>query len=160
MTPTLRLLAAATAAATVTAAQAQVASITIVSHPLATMPQYTKVDVPLLRDELPKKAKVNVNLAAWSERNVAGPEVLRLVRSGQVDIGAAPLATVSGDVPFLDAADMAGLNPTVEQARRAAARWCRRRTRSSSASACGSSARSRTRHRCSSAAATSRASPT
>jgi len=27
-----------------------------------------------------------------------GPEVLRLVRAGQVDIGAAPLSTVSGDV--------------------------------------------------------------
>ncbi len=121
MTVTFRMLAAAAAAALVGAVQAQVASITIVSHPLATMPQYTKVDVPLLRDELPKKAKMNVNLAAWSERNVAGPEVLRLVRSGQVDIGAAPLATVSGDVPFLDAADMAGLNPTIEQARRAAA---------------------------------------
>ncbi len=112
-------LAAAAAALCAASAFAQT-TVTIVSHPLATMPQYTKVDVPLLREELPKKAKVNVNLAAWSERNVAGPEVLRLVRSGQVDIGAAPLATVSGDVPFLDAADLAGLNPTIEQARKAA----------------------------------------
>ena len=90
MTATLRVLAAALVAATAAAAQAQ-GTITIVSHPLATMPQYTKVDVPLLRDELAKKAKMSVNLAAWSERNVQGPEVLRLVRSGQVDIGAAPL---------------------------------------------------------------------
>jgi len=120
MTMTFRVLAVTAVAATVGAVQAQ-STITIVSHPLATMPQYIKVDVPLLRDELPKKAKVNVNLAAWSERSVQGPEVLRLVRSGQVDIGAAPLATVSGDVPFLDAADMAGLNPTIEQARKAAA---------------------------------------
>jgi TRAP-type C4-dicarboxylate transport system substrate-binding protein len=119
MRSTLRLAAVASACL---AAQAYAQStVTIVSHPLATMPQYTKVDVPLLRDELPKKAKINVSLAAWSERNVAGPEVLRLVRSGQVDIGAAPLATVSGDVPFLDAADMAGLNPTIDQARKAAA---------------------------------------
>lgn len=98
-------------------------TISIVSHPIATMPQYTKIDVPLLRDDLPKKlgGKQQVRLQAWSEMNVQGPEVLRLVRSGQVDIAAAPLATVSGDVPFLDAADLAGLNPTVEQARRAAA---------------------------------------
>jgi hypothetical protein len=47
MTTALRMLAAAAAAATVSAAQAQ-STITIVSHPLATMPQYTKVDVPLL----------------------------------------------------------------------------------------------------------------
>jgi TRAP-type C4-dicarboxylate transport system substrate-binding protein len=112
-------LAAVAAALCAAGVHAQT-NVTIVSHPLATMPQYTKVDVPLLREELPKKAKVSVNLAAWSERNVAGPEVLRLVRSGQVDIGAAPLATVSGDVPFLDAADLAGLNPTIEQARKAA----------------------------------------
>lgn len=98
-------------------------TISIVSHPIASMPQYTRIDVPLLRDDLPRKlgGKVSVKLAAWSEMNVQGPEVLRLVRSGQVDIGAAPLATVSGDVPFLDAADLPGLNPTVEQARRAAA---------------------------------------
>lgn len=112
-------------AALVLAAPAAVSaqSISIVSHPIATMPQYTKIDVPLLRDELPKKlgGKTTVKVSAWSEMNVQGPEVLRLVRSGQVDIGAAPLATVSGDVPFLDAADLPGLNPTVEQARRAAA---------------------------------------
>ena len=70
MTATLRALAAALVAATAAAAQAQ-GTITIVSHPLATMPQYTKVDVPLLRDELAKKAKMSVNLAAWSERHAA-----------------------------------------------------------------------------------------
>lgn len=124
-----RLIAAAAVATAIaasfvpSAAMAQKTTVNIVSHPIATMPQFTKVDVPLLRDELPKKApgKIDVKLAAWSEMNVNGPEVLRLVRSGQVDIGAAPLATVSGDVPFLDAADLAGLNPTIEQARKAAA---------------------------------------
>ena len=55
---------AAVAAALVAAGAYAQGTVTIVSHPLATMPQYTKVDVPLLKDELPKKAKVNVNLAA------------------------------------------------------------------------------------------------
>ena len=51
MRSTLRLAAVAAACL---AAQAHAQStVTIVSHPLATMPQYTKVDVPLLRDELP-----------------------------------------------------------------------------------------------------------
>jgi TRAP-type C4-dicarboxylate transport system substrate-binding protein len=119
MRTTLRLAAlAAVLAAGGACAQA---TVRIVSHPVATMPQFTLVDVPLLRNELPKKANVAVDLAAWSERNVGGPEVLRLVRLGQVDIGAAPLATVSGDVPLLDAADLAGLNPTIEQARKTAA---------------------------------------
>jgi len=117
---TMLRLAAVAAVFVASGAGAQ-QTVRIVSHPVAAMPQYSKVDVPLLRDELPKKANVSVDLAPWSERNVGGPEVLRLVRLGQVEIGAAPLATVSGDVPFLDAADLAGLNPTIDQARRTAA---------------------------------------
>ena len=35
-------------------------------------------------------------------------------------MGTAPLNSVSGDVPLLDVADLAGLNPTVQQARRVA----------------------------------------
>ena len=42
------------------------------------------------------------------------------MRAGQVDIGAAPLSTVSGDVPFLDGIDLAGLHPDIDQARKTA----------------------------------------
>ena len=86
------------------------------------MPQYTAVDVPLLRDGMASATggRVEVTLSAWPERNVNGPEVLRLVRSGQVDIAAAPLTTVSGDVPMLDGVDLAGMNPDIAQARRVA----------------------------------------
>jgi TRAP-type C4-dicarboxylate transport system substrate-binding protein len=96
--------------------------LTAVTHPIATMPQFTQVDVPLIRQALAQRSggRIDVTLASWPERNVNGPEVIRLVRAGQVEIGAAPLQTVSGDVPFLDIADIAGLNPTVEQARRVA----------------------------------------
>lgn len=86
------------------------------------LPQYTKVDIPLLREGVPKKSggRINVTLASWPERNLTGPEIIRLVRSGQVDIGAVPLNTVSGEVPMLDMVDLAGLNPTVGQARKVA----------------------------------------
>lgn len=96
--------------------------INIATQPIASMPQYTQVDVPLIRDELQKKSngRIEVKLGTWAERQIGGPEVLRLVRSGQLDIGGSPFSTVSGDVPFLDAADLSGLNPTVDQARRAA----------------------------------------
>jgi TRAP-type transport system periplasmic protein len=108
------------AAAPVLAQQKTV--INVVTHPIASMPQYTQVDVPLIRDELQRKSngRIEVKIATWAERQIGGPEVLRLVRSGQLDIGASPFSTVSGDVPFLDAADLSGLNPTVAQARRAA----------------------------------------
>lgn len=86
------------------------------------LPQYTQVDQPLLRDGLNKASggRIEVTLSSWPERNVNGPEVLRLVRSGQVDIAAAPLTTVSGDVPVLDGSDLAGMNLDIKQARRVA----------------------------------------
>jgi TRAP-type C4-dicarboxylate transport system substrate-binding protein len=99
-----------------------VVKMTAVNQATVTQPQYTEVDVPLLKQGLPQKSggRIDVTLATWTERNVNGPEVIRLVRSGTVDMGTAPLNTVSGDVPLLDVADLAGLNPTVEQARRVA----------------------------------------
>ena len=43
-----------------------------------------------------------VTLASWPERNLTGPELLRVIRSGQIDIGAPALPTVAGDVPMLE----------------------------------------------------------
>ncbi|MDQ4062022.1 MAG: TRAP transporter substrate-binding protein [Pseudomonadota bacterium] len=96
--------------------------VVMVTQPGPGLPQYTTVDVPMLKEAVPQKSggRIEVELASWPERNLSGPEIIRLVRSGQVDIGAAPLATVSGDVPFLDIVDLAGLNPTIEQARKVA----------------------------------------
>ena len=90
-------------------------TITVVTQPFGTQPQFTKVDQPILRDGLKAKSNghIDVKLSAWPEMSLNGPEVLRLVRAGQVDIGAAPLSTVSGDVPFLDGIDLAGLHPDI-----------------------------------------------
>jgi TRAP-type transport system periplasmic protein len=100
-------------------AKLQIQAITQVSP---TVPQYTHVDQPLLRDGLAKASdgRIEVKLSSWPERNVNGPEVLRLVRSGQVDIAGAALTTVSGDLPILDAIDLTGMNLTIEQARKVA----------------------------------------
>jgi TRAP-type transport system periplasmic protein len=97
-------------------------TITAVTQPFPTQPQFTRVDQPLLRDGLKARSNgaIEVKLSAWPEMGLSGPEVLRLVRAGQVDIGASPLSTVSGDVPFLDGVDLAGLHPDIEIARRTA----------------------------------------
>lgn len=118
----LALLAATTLASAQSLPAGPEVKITIVTQPGPALPQYSTVDVPMLRDELPKKAggRIKIDLASWPERNLNGPEIIRLVRSGNVDIGAAPLATVSGDVPFLDMIDLAGLNPTLAQAHKVA----------------------------------------
>jgi TRAP-type C4-dicarboxylate transport system substrate-binding protein len=120
---TLSILAAAAASS-----QAQTVpagpkiAISAVTQVAPTLPQYTKVDQAMIRDALRERSggRIEVNLASWPERNVNGPEVLRLVRSGQVDIAAGPLTTVSGDVPMLDGVDLAGMNLDIKQARRVA----------------------------------------
>jgi TRAP-type C4-dicarboxylate transport system substrate-binding protein len=96
--------------------------VQIVTQPGPALPQFTRVDVPLLREGVPQKSggRISVTLASWPERNLNGPEIIRLVRSGQVDIGAVPLNTVAGDVPLLDVVDLAGMNPSLAQARQVA----------------------------------------
>jgi TRAP-type transport system periplasmic protein len=95
-------------------------NVQMVTQPGPTTLQFTRVDIPFLREGLPRASngRVQVTLASWPERNLNGPEIIRLVRSGQVDIGAVPLGTAAGDVPLLDIVDLAGLNPTLAQARK------------------------------------------
>lgn len=96
--------------------------ITAVTQVGPLFPQYTKVDIPILRDQLQAQSggRIKVKLYSYPEMNVNGPEVLRLVRSGQIDIAAVTLATASGDVPLLDGFDLPGLNSTIPQARKVA----------------------------------------
>jgi TRAP-type C4-dicarboxylate transport system substrate-binding protein len=123
-----KLLAALCALAFAASAPAQNApagakiAVQAITQVAPNLPQYTKVDQPMLREGLAKATggRVEVTLASWPERNVNGPEVLRLVRSGQVDIAAGPLTTVSGDVPLLDGVDLAGMNADIRQARKVA----------------------------------------
>jgi TRAP-type C4-dicarboxylate transport system substrate-binding protein len=95
-------------------------TITAVTQPNANFPQYTRVDVPILKEGVAQKSngRIEVKLSSWPEMNLAGPEIIRVVRSGQIDIGAASLNTVAGDVPFLDGIDLAGLLPDIETARK------------------------------------------
>lgn len=93
--------------------------ISAVTQPLPTQPQFTRVDVPYLREAVPQRSggRISVQLATHSERNLSGTEIVRLVRSGQVDIGAGTLSTLSGDVPLLDGIDLVGLSPDIDRAK-------------------------------------------
>jgi TRAP-type C4-dicarboxylate transport system substrate-binding protein len=97
-------------------------SISVVSHTLPTQPQVSRVDVPYFREILPRASngRIEAQLSTHSERNLVGNEIVRLVRSGQVEIGAGTLSTLSGDVPFLDGIDLAGLSPELDTAKRIA----------------------------------------
>jgi TRAP-type C4-dicarboxylate transport system substrate-binding protein len=97
-------------------------AITMVTQLSPTIPQYTRVDIPMLREELPKRSggRISVTLASWPERNLTGPELLRVLRAGQIDLGGIALPTVAGDAPLLDIIDLAGLLTSHEMGRKVA----------------------------------------
>jgi TRAP-type C4-dicarboxylate transport system substrate-binding protein len=97
-------------------------SLVAVTQPLPTQPQYTRVDLPYLRDMMKERSggRIEATVATHAERNLSGTELVRLVRSGQAEIAAATLTTLSGDVPILDGVDLAGLAPGIGVARRIA----------------------------------------
>ncbi len=65
-------------------------TLTAVTQLAPTLPQYTRVDIPMLREQMAaaSNGRVEVNLKSYPEMSVQGPEVIRLVRSGQVEIAA------------------------------------------------------------------------
>jgi TRAP-type C4-dicarboxylate transport system substrate-binding protein len=95
-------------------------TLTAVSHPIPTHPQYAKIDALYYKELISKRSggRVEVKGSTWTEINITGYEIVRMTRQGQIDIGNSPMTYIAQDVPVLDAADLAGLNPTVEQARR------------------------------------------
>ncbi len=93
-------------------------TIVAITQPNPVNTQFTLVDIPYLR-EMPGRTggRINVTLASHAERSLSGAEIVRLVRSGQAEIGAGTLTTLSGDVPILDGVDLAGLAPEIGKAR-------------------------------------------
>lgn len=86
-------------------------AITMVTQLSPTIPQYTRTDIPMLREGIPQRSggRISVTLASWPERNLNGPELLRVLRAGQIDLGGIALPTVAGDAPLLETIDLAGL---------------------------------------------------
>jgi TRAP-type transport system periplasmic protein len=95
-------------------------SVQMMGQSIPTVLQYSKVELPYANEIIPQRSngRVEVTLSTWAERGLAGTEIVRLISRGQVDVAHITLTVVAGDVPLLDAADLTGLNPTIEQARR------------------------------------------
>ena len=101
------------------AAQAPKVNVSVVAHPIPTHPQYAKLDAPFFKELGTRSGgRLEFKTSSWTEMSITGYEIVRMVRQGQIDIGGSPLTYIAQDVPVLDAADLAGLNPTVEQARK------------------------------------------
>jgi TRAP-type transport system periplasmic protein len=123
------VLTAPTAASAATPAPAQPGAtlgagpkvtVEMIGQTLPTHLQHKKVDQPYTQEIIPKRSngRVEVKLSTWAEKNLSGNEFIRLLRRGQVDVVAGTFTYLSGDVPLLDMADLAGLNPTIEQLRK------------------------------------------
>ena len=96
-------------------------NVVAITQPNPVNTQFTLVDVPYLREMSARTGgRINVTLASHAERNLSGLEIVRLVRSGQAEIGAGTLSTQAGDVPILDGVDLSGLAPEIGRARRIA----------------------------------------
>ena len=93
--------------------------ITSITQSLPSLPQYTQVELPYYKDKIPawSSGRVTFQPSTWAESGISGNDILRLIRQGQAEIGAAPFATVSGDLPFLEVIDLSGLSPNIDQAR-------------------------------------------
>src|SRR5256885_15940355 len=86
-------------------------AIQMVTQLSPTIPQYTRVDIPMLREELPKRSggRISVTLASWPERNLNGPELLRVLCAGPIHPPGIPLPSGAADRPPPDLIDLSRL---------------------------------------------------
>jgi TRAP-type C4-dicarboxylate transport system substrate-binding protein len=96
-------------------------TINSVTQSLPSLPQYA-IELDYFQKRIPAWShdRVTFHPSTWAESAVNGSDILRLVSQGQIDVGASPMATVAGDLPLLEVADLAGLSPKVDQAKKVA----------------------------------------
>jgi TRAP-type C4-dicarboxylate transport system substrate-binding protein len=84
------------------------------------LPQYKDYEVPFWTKRLAEKSggAVTAEIKAFSEMGMKGPEVLRLMGQGVIEIGATVISYLAADDPANEMVDMAGLLPDVATARR------------------------------------------
>jgi TRAP-type C4-dicarboxylate transport system substrate-binding protein len=86
---------------------------------ISNLPQYTEFEVPFWTKQLGERSKgaITAEVKGFNEMGLKGPEVLRLMGQGVVEIGATVIAYLAADDPANEMIDMAGLLPDVKTAR-------------------------------------------
>ncbi len=81
---------------------------------------YRAVEAPFWNTTLPDNSggKLTASLRGLSESGLKGPEMVRLIRSGAVEIGMGVFAFVAGDDPFFEGIDLPGMADDIETAHR------------------------------------------
>src|SRR5688572_3632004 len=110
-----RLLLAASATLALSAAMAQPLPKTHlrVVGSISSLPQYKEFEVPFWTKQLAEKSggAVTAEVKGFNEMGLKGPEVLRLMGQGVMEIGATVIAYLAADDPANEMLDMAGLLP-------------------------------------------------
>ena len=121
MKHSLSLLAAATAALAVNHAAAQALPKTQlqVVGSISSLTQYKDFEVPFWTRTIPEKSggAITAEIKGFNEMGLKGPEVLRLMGQGVMQIGATVIAYLAADDPANEMIDIAGLLPDVGSAR-------------------------------------------
>lgn len=82
--------------------------------------QYTEVEKPFWTDHIPKVSggKITAQIQAWTDMGMKGQEVLRLAQRGVFKIATVNLGYNAGDNAIVEAHDLAGVSPNIDQFRR------------------------------------------
>jgi TRAP-type C4-dicarboxylate transport system substrate-binding protein len=88
---------------------------------ISSLAPYRDFEVPFWTKQLAEKSKgaVTAEIKGFNEMGLKGPEVLRLMSTGALEIGATVLAYLAADDPTNEAVDIAGLITSVDQSRQA-----------------------------------------
>jgi len=117
-----RLLLGAAAALALGAAMAQTLPKTHlrVVGSISSLPQYKDFEVPFWTKQLAEKSggAVTAEIKGFNEMGLKGPEVLRLMGQGVMEIGSTVIAYLAADDPANEMLDMAGLLPDLATARK------------------------------------------
>lgn len=81
--------------------------------------QSQQLEAPFWTEEIGEKSggAITANFRTWNEMGLKGPDVYSLLGDGVMNIATAQLGHHTGADPFLDATDLAGLSPTLDQYR-------------------------------------------
>jgi len=87
---------------------------------ISSLAPYKDFEVPFWTKTLAEKSKgaITAEIKGFNEMGLKGPEVLRLMSTGALEIGATVLAYLASDDPTFEAVDIAGLLTDVETARK------------------------------------------
>ncbi len=119
MTAVLAVLLVAGVFGTVSAQSLPKTKLNVIGS-ISSLPVYKDYEVPFWTKTLAEKSggAVTAEIKGFNEMGLKGPEVMRLMSQGTIEMGATVLAYLASDDPMNEAVDIAGLATDVETARR------------------------------------------